>query len=500
MNNNRRNFIKALSALPFIPAMSYSNELNIITGNLNSPASNTLPRIGKIRIKTPKDFAKSPFGIGCETLDRELWDPKEIYPWMNDLPVKWARLQTGWARVEKEKGRYDWEWLDESVDGLIKRGFKPFFNVGYGNPNYNEGDSARGYHPFVNDETFTAWKKFIKAMAKRYKNKIQHYEIWNEPNLKSFWKPGETDPEKYVELVSETGRIIRKNCQNAVIIGGVLSRLPLNFTRSLFQNGIAKEIDIFSFHPYGVIPESYTDEVRALRKLIDQYDPAIKIWQGEMGYPSDPNSSGYSGEAPWTENIQAKIMLRRLLSDCSVGIDMTLWFLIVDIHDYPKGSGRVNYKGILRVKPEVKPKVSFSTLQNLGSTIYGDVNVRNVVIRCSESNKYSAEEAYRLLGNSLLPNATENMFTTMLNTGGGKVLAYWKAIKAADTYKEENIDILLWDWEGKGFDEPVLVDLLSGNIYELNNNFSQFNDAQVIQQLPLMDYPLIIAEKKMVLV
>jgi hypothetical protein len=466
----------------------------------------SLPKIGTIRIKTPKDFSKSPFGIGCETLDRDLWNPKEIYPWMDNLPVKWARLQTGWARVEKEKGAYDWGWLDESVDGLIKRGFKPFFNVGYGNPNYTEGDT--GYFPMVNEEAYIAWKKFIKALAMRYKDRISHFEIWNEPNLKGFWKPGEIDPEKYVKLVKDTAPIIRKNCPGAVIIGGVVSRLPFTFVRDLFKYGLGKEIDIFSFHPYGVLPESYVDRIKALRKFIDLYNPAIKIWQGENGYPSEPNSTGFVGELPWTEAIQAKIMLRRLLTDCSLGIDMTLWFLIVDIHDYPKGSGKVNYKGILRVKPRIEPKLAFSALQNLGSTVYGDVRVRTAILHCTESNKMTAEEAYKLFGADA-GQTMNNVYSTMLNTDGGKILAYWETKKAMDNCEAKNIDLLLWDWEGNGFEEPVLLDLLSGGIYALGTNFTRLNDndrwrisqdAQIFQQLPLRDYPMLIVEKKMVIV
>lgn len=504
MKKNRRDFLKTMSVLPFIPVVGYGNEITRVTENVETVARISLPQIGKISVKSPKDFAKSPFGIGCETLDRELWDPKEIYPWMNDLPVKWARLQTGWARVEKEKGQYDWQWLDESVDGLIERGFKPFLNVGYGNPNYNDGDAARGYHPLVNDETYAAWKKFVKALAIRYKNKIQYYEIWNEPNLGEFWKPGGPNPEKYVTLVKDTAPIIRENCPGAVIIGGVLSRLPFTFIQSLFDNGLGKEIDIFSFHPYGTIPESYNDRIKALRKFIDQYNPAIKLWQGENGFPSEPNSTGFSGDAPWTENIQAKIMLRRLINDCSLDIDMTLWFLIVDIHDYPKGSGKVNHKGILRVKPTVEPKVSFSALQNLGSIIFGDVNTGNAVIKCIESDNYSVEEAYKLFGTGT-GKPMVDVYSTMLNSDGGKILAYWKIIKAADSYEAENIDLFLWDWEGNGFDEPVLVDLLSGNIYDLNNNNSRIYDndkwrisheAQVFQKIPLCDYPMIIMEKK----
>lgn len=502
MKNDRRDFLKTLSLLPLISVSDYSDKLIDITNEHNSIS---LPELGKINIKTSKELPRSPFGIGCETLDRELWDPKEIYPWMDDLSVKWARLQTGWARVERIKGVYDWQWLDESVDGLLQRGFTPFFNVGYGNTHYTEGDM--GYHPLISDEAYAAWKRFVKALARRYKNKIKYYEIWNEPNLTSFWKPGEVDPEKYVRIVRDTGKIIRKNCPDAVIIGGVLSRLPFNFTRAMFEHGLAKEIDIFSFHPYGVIPESYNDQLKALRKYIDQYDPKIKIWQGENGYPSEPGSSGFNGEPPWTENIQAKIMLRRLINDCMLGIDMSLWFLIVDIHDYPKGTGRVNYKGILKVKPKIERKVAFTVLQHLGSTIYGNVNVRNSITYCYSANTYKTDEALAQFKEKTGNNLT-NVCSGMLNSDKGKVLAYWDTVKAADNYKEENCDLILFDWEGKGFEEPVLIDLFSGQIYDLSKNITRYldngkfrlsHDAQIFQQLPLRDYPMLIMERGMFL-
>ena len=88
MKNNRRNFLKTMSVLPFVPAIEYSRELIDIPAGTYQVSNVSLPKIGTIRIKTPKDFSISPFGIGCETLDRDLWDPKEIYPWMDNLPVK----------------------------------------------------------------------------------------------------------------------------------------------------------------------------------------------------------------------------------------------------------------------------------------------------------------------------------------------------------------------------------------------------------------------------
>lgn len=485
MGNNRREFLRMVSALSLAPTIGYTASWGMIAGEKVGvkglePAKN----IGFLKIKTPKDFRKSPFGIGCETLDRELWNPKEIFPWMDNLPVKWARLQTGWARVEKVKGQYEWGWLDESVDGLIQRGFSPFFNVGYGNPNYTEGDT--GYYPMVGDEALKAWGKFIKDLTFRYRDRIQYFEIWNEPNLRSFWRPANPDPAKYVELVKLTAPVIRENNPGAKIIGGVVSRLPFDFIRSLFDNGLGKEIDIFSFHPYGVRPEDYIDPIKKLRILIDEYNPAIRIWQGENGYPSQPNSSGFVGEAPWTENVQAKFMLRRLLIDCSLGIDMTLWFLIVDIHDYPKGTGNVNYKGILRVKPSVQPKVAFKALQNLGSVINGEIKAGMVVAQFTQTT--GIEYDSQLAG----------IYYTLLETNQGKVFAYWDTAKIADDYPVKRANLVLSGSSFEGFREPVLVDLLSGEIADLRPNVEKNKKANKIlafQQIPLADYPMLIVEK-----
>jgi len=493
---NRRTFLKSIALWPVIS--SFEEKVGREESYLE------FPRIGTVRIKKPTEIESSPFGIGCETLDRALWDPKEVYPWMNDLPVKWARLQTGWARVEKEKGKYDWEWLDESVDGLIDRGFKPFFNVGYGNLHYTEGDM--GYHPLLTDHALKGWKNFVVALAQRYKNKITHYEIWNEPNLAGFWKPDRVNPSNYVRLVKETAPLIRQNAPNSVIVGGVTSRIPYNFIKPLFEEGLGQLIDIFSFHPYGTIPERYNERIIALKKLAQSYNPRIKLWQGENGFPSEPNSTGFSGEGPWTENIQAKIMLRRLINDLAFDIPMSLWFLIVDLHDYPKGSGKVNYKGILKTQPKIAPKIAFKSLQYLGSLIHGNVRTANTMIHLIDGKKPMDEPLYDRVGNGL-EGRLPNTLATTLQTANGLVLAYWSTSKAQDLPLNQITSLFLWDWEGSGFQEPVLVDPLQGTIHEIpkpirfydNDKYRISQEAQGFPQLPLQDYPLLIMEKSKVI-
>ena len=83
--------------------------------------------------RASKSVAASPISIGFETLDRKMFDPERTYSHLAKLGVKWARCQTGWARTETVKGKYDFEWLDRVVDSLLTAGVQPWFNLGYGN-------------------------------------------------------------------------------------------------------------------------------------------------------------------------------------------------------------------------------------------------------------------------------------------------------------------------------------------------------------------------------
>ncbi|MFW5914935.1 MAG: beta-galactosidase [Planctomycetota bacterium] len=84
---------------------------------------------GTISPSHSEDIPASRLGIGFECLDRQMFDPERTYDRVGELGVKWARVQTGWARCEQQKGEYDFGWLDDIVDSLLERGVQPWFNL-----------------------------------------------------------------------------------------------------------------------------------------------------------------------------------------------------------------------------------------------------------------------------------------------------------------------------------------------------------------------------------
>ena len=304
---------------------------------------------GKLKPRASASITSSPLSVGYETLDRQHFDPAKTYALAAQLGVKWARCQTGWARCEKVRGQYDFAWLDEVVDGLLKIGIQPWFNLGYGNPLYTPkaDETAVGWVPVFDDSAMEGWKNFTAKIAEHFKGRVTHWEIWNEPNITGFWKPGKPDAASYVKLVEQTAPILRKSVPSAVLIGGGFAGIPMDYYKACLEAGLAKHVDKISYHPYRAVPEKgYDGEIAQMRDLLAKQDAAhVGLWQGENGCPSKKGSAGALSQQDWNEARQAKWVTRRILCDLRLEIELTSYFLIVDLIGY---RGKVNLKGLLR--------------------------------------------------------------------------------------------------------------------------------------------------------
>ena len=463
-----------------------------------------LRKVGSIQLKKASEIEKSPFCIGCETLDRELWNPTEVYPFLGELPIKHARLQSGWSRCEKEKGVYDFGWLDASIDGLLEIGIMPFLNIGYGNSLYAPMKEDRiGSHPMYNEEYLDAWLKFVAELCKRYGKKVSAFEVWNEPNIRPFWQPDAPTPETYAKLFEITAKVIRELAPEIKIIGGAIACIDLEYIAPLLKSDSdLTNMDVLSYHPYRAHPDRhYSKQLGALKSLVAKHGhPGLKLWQAEFGCPSAPGSSGFDGLLEYTENIQAKVLLRKLLADCAEGVELSEWFLAVDLHDYPKGTGRVNKKGILYAQPEVRPKAAFKALQHLGSVVYGNIEPAIHTTYPVNSSYDVSPELLRQLYHGAI-DERHDVSLACIKINGHKAIAYWSNADLHDQCEPEKFHLINMDAESTLFTEPVLCDLLTGDIYELpEDSFKRMgNDSwDVFANIPLTDYPMIIMEKAVV--
>ena len=111
---------------------------------VESPLSVGMTRIGTIRPRAAHEIVDSNWTLGCEVLDRDFANFDEYKRFLAPLGIKKIRLQAGWAKCEREKGRYDFSWLDHQVDFALANGIAPMLETGYGYRDISSGTEFVG--------------------------------------------------------------------------------------------------------------------------------------------------------------------------------------------------------------------------------------------------------------------------------------------------------------------------------------------------------------------
>ncbi len=460
---------------------------------------NQLQKIGTLKCRNSAEIADSPVSIGFECLDREIFDPERCYVPLGKTGVKWARCQTGWNRCEQTKGVYNFAWLDSVVDRLRQQGIQPWFNVGYGNKLYMDNlysDAAVGHVPlYYGEETWQAWCNFIRALARHFAGRVRYFEIWNESNISTFWQPKQADPLEYAKLVRETGRIIRGEIPDAKI-GGCVSGCYSSFVIRFIESGIGSELDFFGIHPYCVQPEvGYRAHVEAIRRAFRAAGAGhVELWQGESGFASwFPENHWLHPSVLESERNQAVWQLRRYVLDMSLGMQRSSFFQAVDMmgKDYVMGdTTRKNpaRHGILN-GVTYTPKLSYYTFQRLATLFDGGTAPAELFATVQLPLRAEGSRESRLLDTSIMVNT--------FRRNGYPVVEYHLAEDMQFDYPGMGDLALHVHAPGlKTIDHPVLIDLLTGTVYQVGEIKRDGSGLAVFSKLPLTDYPLLLTDRQ----
>jgi len=221
--------------------------------------------------------------------------PHKERPWPS-VPFKtWRIWDAGicWPEIQPDNGKdYNFSMLDKYVEMAEEHSVEIVINIGL-SPKWaaKRPNDKSGY-----GENFTAsepgdinnWKKYVKTIAKRYKGKIKHWEIWNEPDMKMFFT-GTT--KKMAELVKEASIILKEvDPENKIIsppVTGYLVLIPW-LNRFLMAGG-KDYIDIIGTHFYvwfkSNIPEKIINTVNTIQSYQKQNNIEQKpIWDTECGF------------------------------------------------------------------------------------------------------------------------------------------------------------------------------------------------------------------------
>jgi hypothetical protein len=463
-----------------------------------------MPVLGSMPVRKTTEIQSSKIGVGFETLDRFMFEPERVYPLLEKLGAKWARVQTGWSRCELEPGVFNFSWLEEIVDQLLAVGVEPFFSITFGNQLYMPDvphESAVGHVPlYYGDGVRAAWDNYVRALAKCFRGRVRYWEVWNEPNIPQFWHPSKPNGAAYAELVKVTAAAVRASIPDAKIVGGAMSKMDPPFLEAALKAGLAESIDVFSFHPYQSVPEVNLQNMHDLvRRMLKQYSGGkdIDVWQGENGCPSQTkgHNDDWLGLYATDQVVQAKWVARRILADLKTGFDLALYFHAVDLmgRPYRQAGGEVKMPVMMGLinGATYEPKYSFEVFQRVCSLFDDASEPRELFYRFMNPDEKN-------------PQQSAVMATPMAVSfvrDGVPLLAFWNTEDPQQKKAARDMDLIFWADSDLSFENPVLVDLMTGQIHDVAAFGEPFicDDANVGTRfrIPLTDYPLVLTDQSL---
>ncbi len=239
-----------------------------------------------------------------------------------------------WSSIEKEKGVYDFSSYDAQMKQARRLGIT-VVGVLFGNNALHEDDGQGGIQTEAGRQGFA---KFAAALAERYKAQNVLWEVWNEPNVSTFWRKNGKHNSKefaaeYSALVKAVAPVMRKADPNCFVMAGSVSNYwepSYEWTESCFKNGILKSgIRGWSVHPYGVkTPEEFAIGHARMRELLKKYGaPEFPILNTERGFAVKETAEGWSGGSKErAREFQAWHLVRQFMIDQLHGIPLTVWY------------------------------------------------------------------------------------------------------------------------------------------------------------------------------
>lgn len=235
--------------------------------------------------------------------------------------ARWLRIDINWAEIQNDGPlQYDWAPIDRVVRAATAQGMHVLGGIDYTPWWARPSGTTSMYGPDP-----VAYAAFAALAAQHYARLgVQAFEIWNEPNTRTFWQPA-PNPGAYAAILKAAYVAIKAvDSKATVLTGGTAPSAstagnysPIDFLLGIYAAGGKGFFDALAHHPYSwpIVPGARRPDSAwyqmygtrpSLRSVMSANgDGAKKIWVTEFGAPTDGPTGTYVSDAE-----QAKMVTR----------------------------------------------------------------------------------------------------------------------------------------------------------------------------------------------
>jgi len=234
---------------------------------------------------------------------------------IKDAGIYWTRMDFWWGTIEPKQGEFDWSFTDRMAQFYREQKINAMPILCYSSAWYKK--------PPDNDEERARFANYVYQVVNRYKGTYKVWEVWNEPNIPSFWKPPKV--RDYTLMLIEAYKAAKKADPSCTILAGATNGPDLTFIKGIHDNGGWDYCDGISIHPYSMAGGAVGMRLDKILRIINGYIESTgkhkSLWTTEMGWTADN---------PAQEKNEAVNMFESYVISMANGMDKLFFFCFSD--------------------------------------------------------------------------------------------------------------------------------------------------------------------------
>jgi hypothetical protein len=140
---------------------------------------------------------------------------------------------------------------------------------------------------FKDEDEIQRYLDFVQFIVHHFKDRIQYFEIWNEPN--TIFCPQSIEVADYIDLVKRAVPVIRQeNPEAKIVVGGTGGGGWYDYLFSILRSDIMPLVDVVSWHPmYGTSPEFDSEYYYEYPAIVQEIKDVASAHGFEGDYEAD---------------------------------------------------------------------------------------------------------------------------------------------------------------------------------------------------------------------
>ncbi|AGB18606.1 GH39 family glycosyl hydrolase [Thermoanaerobacterium thermosaccharolyticum] len=246
---------------------------------------------------------------------------------------------------------YNFTYIDRIFDSFLELGIRPFVEVGFMPKKLASGTQTVFYWEgnVTPPKDYEKWSNLVKAVVSHFISRYGidevlkwPFEIWNEPNLKEFWK--DADQKEYFKLYKVTAKAIKEVNEN-LQVGGPAICGGSDYWIEDFLNFCHEEsvpVDFVSRHAYTSKQGEYTphliyQEIMPPTYMLDEFKKVREMIRNSP-FPNLPfhiteYNTSYSPLNPVHDTPFNAAYLARILSEGGDYVDSFSYWTFSDVFE-----------------------------------------------------------------------------------------------------------------------------------------------------------------------